>query len=101
MSSLSRRSLLIAASLGAAPSPVWARDLSAGQFTHGVASGDPTAQSVILWTRFVPAPGGDGRIAWEISEREDFARVLRRGSALASAATDYCAKIEARGLRAG
>ncbi|MBI1251387.1 MAG: alkaline phosphatase [Alphaproteobacteria bacterium] len=97
---LSRRSLLIAASLTAAPIPAWAQGLARGTFTHGVASGDPTMTSVILWTRFAPA-GGDGRIAWEISEDENFRRVARRGRAEASAATDYCVKVDAGGLRPG
>ncbi len=98
---VSRRTLLIASSLAAAPMPAWARDFSGGQFTHGVASGDPTSSAVILWTRFAPAPGGDGRIGWEIAEDENFARVRRRGSAVATAASDYCVKVDARGLRAG
>lgn len=98
---LSRRTLLIAASLSAAPLPVWARDLPQGAFTHGVASGDPLSDRVILWTRFAPANGGDARIAWEISEREDFARVTRRGHLNARAGDDYCVKVDARGLRAG
>ncbi len=98
---LSRRSLLLGASLAATPIPAWARELSAGAFTHGVASGDPTQTSVIIWTRFAPAAGADGRIAWEISEQEDFRRVARRGSAQASAASDYCVKVDVRGLRAG
>lgn len=97
---LSRRSLLLGASLTALPAPAWARDLSAGAFTHGVASGDPTQQAVVIWTRFVPQ-AGDGRIAWEVSEQEDFRRVVRRGSGLARAANDFCVKADVRGLRAG
>jgi alkaline phosphatase D len=95
-----RRSFLAAASLGATalPSAAWARDLSAGQFTHGVASGDPTANAVIIWTRFV---GGEGRIAWEVADDEAFTRVRRRGHATASAVNDFCAKADVRGLEPG
>lgn len=92
---LNRRSVLIAASLAAAPRAAWAQNLSAGAFTHGVASGDPLPDGVILWTRFV---GGDGRIGWEIAEDENFTSVARRGEATASAANDYCVKVDARGL---
>ncbi|MBL8549977.1 MAG: alkaline phosphatase D family protein [Hyphomonadaceae bacterium] len=98
---VTRRSMLIAASLAAAPTPAWARRLSSGQFTHGVASGDPLPRAVILWTRFAPAPGGDGRIAYEVSEQEDFRRVVKRGAATAGAANDYCVKVDVRGLRPG
>jgi alkaline phosphatase D len=72
--------------------------LSPGEFTHGVASGDPTASAVIIWTRFV---GGEGRIAWEVSRDDSFERVVRRGQARASATNDFCVKIDVRGLEAG
>lgn len=96
---IARRSFLAATSLAAAPWPAWARDLSAGVFTHGIASGDPLADGIILWTRFVHA--GDGRLAWEIAEDEAFARVAQRGEAAASFANDFCAKIDVRGLAPG
>jgi alkaline phosphatase D len=78
--------------------PAWAQTLSQGAFTHGVASGDPLTDGVILWTRFV---GGDGRIAWEISEEESFAPIAARGEAQANPACDFCLKVDARGLQPG
>jgi alkaline phosphatase D len=91
-----RRSLLAGVALTAgAPRRAWARSLSRGLFTHGVASGDPLPDGVVLWTRFV---GGDGEIAWEVAEDEAFAQVVRRGEARASAANDYCVKVDVRGL---
>lgn len=96
---LARRSFLVAASLTAAiPRAAWAQALAPGLFTHGVASGDPLADRVILWTRFV---GGDGRIAWEVADDESFRRVAQRGEARASAASDYCVKVDASGLQPG
>ncbi|HET9229669.1 MAG TPA: PhoD-like phosphatase N-terminal domain-containing protein, partial [Vitreimonas sp.] len=69
-----RRSLLAGASLmAAAPRAAWARNLAAGAFTHGVASGDPRPDGVILWTRFAPTSGS--RIAWEIGEDESFTNI--------------------------
>ena len=96
---LSRRSLLLAASLTAAPCPAWARELSPGVFSHGVASGDPLSDRVILWTRF--AHSGGGRIGWEIAEDEAFARVTQRGEAVANFADDFCVKVDAGGLAPG
>ncbi|MGE3143611.1 MAG: alkaline phosphatase [Hyphomonadaceae bacterium] len=98
---LSRRALLAAASLAAAPVPAWARGFSRGAFTHGIASGDPTADAVILWARFVPADGADARIGWEIAEDEAFAQSARRGALSVSARTDFCAKVDVRGLAPG
>lgn len=94
-----RRSLLAAAPLAAAaPRTAWAQALSPGVFTHGVASGDPAPDRVVIWTRFV---GGDGRIAWEIAEDEGFANVAQRGQTQATAATDFCAKVDVGGLAPG
>jgi alkaline phosphatase D len=95
-----RRSLIAGAAVAsAAPRAAWARDLARGAFTHGVASGDPLAEGVVLWTRFV-SPGG-GRIAWEISEEESFTRIERRGEAHARGSNDFCTKVDVRGLRPG
>lgn len=95
---IARRGLLIAGASAAMARPAWAQSLAQGAFTHGVASGDPLQDGVILWTRFV---GGDGRIAWEVSEDDAFASVAARGEAQASAASDFCVKVDARGLLPG
>lgn len=95
---IARRGLLLAGATAAMVRPAWAQALSQGAFTHGVASGDPLADGVILWTRFV---GGDGRIAWEISEDESFGRPAARGEAQASPVSDFCVKVDARGLQPG
>jgi alkaline phosphatase D len=94
-----RRALAASALAAAAPRAAWARDLARGVFTHGVASGDPLPEGVVLWTRFV-SPGG-GRIAWEISEEESFTHIEHRGETHARAANDFCAKVDVRGLRPG
>jgi alkaline phosphatase D len=92
-----RRALIYAAPFAAAPFPAWAGDLAQGAFTHGVASGDPTARNVVLWTRFLPRSGEI--IAWEISESENFARLSARGAAIASVQNDYCVKVDAGELQ--
>lgn len=101
---IARRSLLSAAALSAsalavAAPPAYARGLSQGQFTHGVASGDPLAESVVLWTRFVGA--GEGRVGWEVAEDEAFTRIAARGQGVARFSNDFCVKVEAGGLEPG
>ncbi len=96
---LARRSFLLGASVLAAPTAAWARDLSRGAFTSGVASGDPTPTAVIIWTRFVGA--SDGRIAWEVAADEAFANLVARGHAEARLANDYCVKVDVGGLQPG
>lgn len=62
-------------------------------FTLGVASGDPDATSVVLWTRLAPEPftgGGmptdDLDVLWEVSATDDFATIAASGSETATAA---------------
>jgi len=56
-------------------------------FPYGVASGDPTWDSVILWTRLgtdpVSANGQPLEVTWEMSDSDTFRRVVRTGSATA------------------
>jgi alkaline phosphatase D len=97
--SLSRRGLLLggAMGIGLAAAPL-ASQLSGG-FTHGIASGEPSASSVLLWTRFVG--NGPARLRYEVSETADFAKVRAGGSVTASPQNDWCAKATARGLAPG
>jgi alkaline phosphatase D len=74
----------------------------AGLFLHGVASGDPLSDAVILWTRVTLPEGmsGDVAVTWEISRTVDFAVVASMGSFTTSAARDYTVKVDATGLTA-
>lgn len=108
MSGQTRRTLLAqAASLGAAlafgqscahaPSSQRAerRDL----YPQGVASGDPQADSVILWTRRAPDAGvSSHRLMVEVAGDEAFAHVVARGDVEVSAATDWTCRFLAAGL---
>lgn len=94
-----RRGVLAGAALATLPRAAWAQTLSPGVFTHGVASGDPLSDGVIIWTRFEHTQSG--ALAWEIAEDEGFARITARGEAHACAANDFCVKVDARGLAAG
>jgi alkaline phosphatase D len=96
---LDRRSLLGGGflGLGLVAAPLAAQ--IGGGFTHGVASGEPSAQSVLLWTRHVARR--PARLRWEVSESADFARVASGGSVRALPGNDWCAKVVATGLRPG
>ncbi|MFF8410502.1 alkaline phosphatase D family protein [Streptomyces omiyaensis] len=92
--------------LGAGAAPALA-DAPAPAFPHGVASGDPLPDGVLLWTRVTPSPeavpgsglGADVRVDWEVAEDRSFARVVAAGSATAGAASDHTVKADVRGLR--
>ncbi|WP_323845951.1 alkaline phosphatase D family protein [Microbulbifer magnicolonia] len=81
---------------------------SAVTFRHGVASGDPLQDAVILWTRATPAegsaPAGPAepvKVTWELARDRQFTDVLRRGSADTDLARDYTIKIDVQGLQPG
>lgn len=70
-------------------------------FTHAVASGEPAADSVLLWTRYVPQDGGAVELRVEIAEAADFARVVAGGAQITGPWRDHTAKITVAGLRPG
>ncbi len=94
-----RRSLLKLGAVGLAGLAAPALGQEAQGFTHGVASGEPGARRVLLWTRFVGA--SETRLRWELSATEDFARIAARGACIAGPDSDWCAKAWAGGLRPG
>jgi len=64
-------------------------------FYHGVASGDPLSDRVILWTRVTPDDStATLDVIWEISADESFASILQRGSTSTTAAHDFTVKID-------
>ncbi len=67
-------------------------------FNHGVASGDPLADRVILWTRVTPESDGNVVVDWEIASDEDFTNVIGSGSGSTTAEVDYTVKVDADGL---
>ncbi|QPF74763.1 alkaline phosphatase D family protein [Roseateles sp. DAIF2] len=70
-------------------------------FAHGVASGDPLADRLIIWTRVTASGDANPRVFWEISTDPGFARILRSGLAPTSAARDFTVKVDVTGLQPG
>jgi alkaline phosphatase D len=108
---LTRRDLLRAGrdvaaciALSALPGePSQDRRLSTNPFLWGVASGDPTPDGVVLWTR-LERPQGDRRavsVRWEVAEDERFSRIARAGATLAPAPLGHSVHAEVAGLRPG
>jgi phosphodiesterase/alkaline phosphatase D-like protein len=73
-------------------------------FNHGVASGDPYPNSVILWTRVTPLQGINANVdgTWQASLSPGFepASIIDSGTFSTSAARDWTVKVEADGLNA-
>ena len=70
-------------------------------FRHGVASGDPLGDRVILWTRVTPRNNGAQRVNWVIARDDKFTQTIARGGIETGAARDYTVKIDASGLEPG
>ncbi len=67
-------------------------------FPQGVASGDPDAHSVILWTRRPYAEGSRQLLTVEVAEDEAFRRVVAHAEAPVSSAADWTARVLIAGL---
>ncbi len=105
-----RRQLLALASATAAalwlPRRAWAQaKFSSNPFTLGVASGAPTADGVVLWTRLHLAGqlgtslGKDSvTVAWEVAHDEAFSRIAQSGQAIASVDLAHSVHVEVAGL---
>jgi alkaline phosphatase D len=110
----SRRTVVKAAAVTAVAAPALLGAASQAQaaagataFLHGVASGDPLPDGVLLWTRVTPSPeavpgsglGPDVQVGWELAEDRAFARIVASGTIAATAASDHTVKADVRGLR--
>ncbi len=70
-------------------------------FTLGVASGDPTSRSVLLWTRLAPDPlngGGmsdaDADVHWRVALAPNMGRVVATGKVTARARNGHAITVE-------
>ncbi|MBS1488896.1 MAG: alkaline phosphatase D family protein [Bacteroidetes bacterium] len=71
-------------------------------FYHGVASGDPLTDRVILWTRVTPdVPSKKIAVKWEITTTEDFSSAVKSDTLSTNADRDYTVKVDATGLQPG
>ncbi|WP_328398302.1 alkaline phosphatase D family protein [Nocardia sp. NBC_00416] len=93
---------------GASGLPVPAAHAAVPVFGHGVASGDPLPDGVILWTRVTVGPGavpgsgvgGAATVDWELATDDGFGAVVAAGTVTASAESDHTVKVDVRGLAA-
>ena len=111
---MNRRGFLVSTLLGLSScrlmAPV-ASDIriSTSPFMLGIASGDVTESSAVLWTRLAPEPlEADGGmepysipVQWELSLDPRLSRVIRRGEAIATPALAHSVHIELEGLEPG
>ena len=113
MAIFERRQFLQLASFAAAsaatlslPRSVWSQTdtphkFQNNPFTLGVASGSPTHDSVVLWTRLLES-GLDSRpvtVRWEVADDDQFTRIAQSGQHLATADLGHSVHVELQNLQ--
>ena len=69
-------------------------------FEHGVASGDPLQDRVILWTRLTPSDSSARlQVTWEIALDPQFKQIIKTDKVTTAAAQDFTVKVDAIGLK--
>lgn len=73
-------------------------------FYHGVASGDPLTDRVIIWTRVTPdstiLPGDSVQVLWRMATDTAMTNIVANGSGYAGENTDWTFKTDVTGLSA-
>lgn len=70
-------------------------------FYHGVASGDPLTDAVILWTRVTPPSLQKVIVTWEISSDKNFSSIIQHDTTSTDAKRDFTVKVDVRNLAPG
>lgn len=76
-------------------------------FQLGVASGDPSTDGFVLWTRLAPKPLEDGgmplvnvAVDWQVAKDEKMSKVVAKGQTIATPELGHSVHIEVKGLEA-
>lgn len=69
-------------------------------FYHGVASGDPMSDKVIIWTRVTPDTISPDPllVSWQMATDTGMASIVNGGSVITDNAVDYTVKVDVTGL---
>lgn len=76
-------------------------DTSLAPFYHGVASGDPLDDRVIIWTRVTPEYDTTIRVQWKMALDTGFTKIVKEGVVNTDYTKDYTVKVDVDGLQPG
>jgi alkaline phosphatase D len=98
-----KRSGSAAVALAALPAlPLGSATAAGPAFQHGVASGDPLSDRVMLWTRVTPqVTRGAITVNWAVASDPGMTSLVRRGSAKTNSDRDFTVKVDVTGLLPG
>lgn len=75
------------------------KPLSAIEFKHGVASGDPLSNALIIWTRATTSQSNfEVTVAWELASDSQFKNIIRSGREQTDKSRDFTIKIDVQEL---
>ncbi len=86
----------------------WLRNVNfqKNPFTLGVASGDPSSDGFVLWTRLAPEPLADAQaldaeieVRWEVADDEGMKRIVQQGTSVAKNDLGHSIHVEVQGLQ--
>lgn len=70
-------------------------------FQHGVASGEPSANGVLLWTRISQDTEPKPTVTWQLAADAGFKEILQSGQQSTNSEQDFCIKVTVKQLQAG
>lgn len=94
-----RRMIGSGLALGAAAAATTSAGAAPFPFQHGVASGEPAADRMLLWTRLTGVGEVSGR--WSVASDPEMRDIAAQGRFVASAERDFTVKVEPSGLKPG
>lgn len=105
MSDLNRRQTLAllavaAGATSACANPGALPETENALFQHGVASGDPAPDSIVLWTR-VTTDQANQPVSWRIARDRSFSNIVAEGETQATADSDHTVKVIPGALEPG
>lgn len=68
-------------------------------FYHGVASGDPLPNAVIIWTKVTDTIPGPVTVQWYMATDTNFVNIVSQGTVVTDASRDYTVKVDVTGLQ--
>src|SRR5690242_2786427 len=90
----------------AAAGQAWQRKFAENPFQLGIASGDPSADGFVIWTRLAPEPllgGGmpeeNVPVDWEVASDERMSRIVKKGRVVATPDMAHSVHVEVQGLQ--
>ncbi len=70
-------------------------------FYHGVASGDPLQNAVIIWTRVTPEEDSSTEVSWKVAKDIDMNQIVQEGKLQTDRDMDFTVKVDVVDLEPG